>query len=91
MRLWAKKQRADCKAIVLEMYGHKCMECGFSNPLALQLDHIIEIRRNTSSNFGDAGSALWYKVAKGLLPKSDFRLLCANCHSIKTYKALYSN
>ena len=67
------------------------MQCGFDNIRALQLDHIIAIKRPDHSTRGiDTGSGLWRKVASGKMPKEEVQLLCANCHSIKTYEELYT-
>lgn len=87
---WSAASRAKEKQIVLAMFNRKCRICGFDNPKALELDHIIEIRRNTATkNDSSAGTGLWHRMARGLLNPEDFQLLCANCHSIKTYDALY--
>jgi len=89
-RVWQAKQRAKYKIMVLEMFGGGCMMCGFNNILALQLDHIIPLRRGCDKSRGvDSGTALWRKVAVGILPKEDVQLLCANCHAIKTHADLY--
>jgi 5-methylcytosine-specific restriction endonuclease McrA len=85
-RNWQAKQRAKYKEIVLDIFGRACITCGFTNVLALQLDHIIPLKRPDYSTRGsDTGTGLWRKVATGTIPKKDIQLLCANCHSIKTY------
>jgi 5-methylcytosine-specific restriction endonuclease McrA len=89
-RLNAAKRRLEVKAKVLDMYGGACARCKNNDSRVLQLDHIVEIRRTTKYNLdGLAGTPLWYKVARGIYPKEDFQLLCANCHAIKTYEALH--
>lgn len=86
-RVWQAKKRAQYKEIVFGMFGRACMGCGFSNVLALQLDHKLPIKRKSDQSRGfNSGTALWRKVAVGIFPKSDFQLLCANCHAIKTYE-----
>lgn len=89
-RLWQAKQRARYKATVVDMFGGGCMECGFDNILALQLDHVIALRRTDAERGINSGTSLWRKVASGKVPKELVQLLCANCHSIKTYEELYT-
>lgn len=79
----ARRRTLRNKKIVIDMYGGRCQECGYNNPIALELDHIKPIKRKFWGT--ESGSGLWSRVARGLLPKQDFNLLCANCHSIKTY------
>lgn len=62
------------------------MFCEYNNPFALQLDHIIPLKRPDRDSRGtDTGTALWRKVAVGIVPADQVQLLCANCHAIKTY------
>lgn len=85
-RLRQTKLRAFYKQTILQMYGNSCCKCGYSNIKALQLDHIVPIKRKGYASRGvDTGGALWRAVAIGKLPREDFQLLCANCHAIKTY------
>ena len=64
---------------VLMLFGGKCQCCGFSDPRALQVDHI------------DGGGNQERKVLKGtgsrykavLADPARYQLLCANCNWIK--------
>lgn len=65
---------------VLEFCGGKCVQCGFSDSQALQLDHIH-------------GGGTTHRKARGLygiwrdalVNPTEFQLLCANCNWIKRY------
>lgn len=59
---------------------HPCVDCGFSNPLALDFDHVrgkkkanVAILAHTSYS----EEALWREIAK-------CEVRCANCHRIIT-------
>lgn len=80
-----KKKNRDIRRKVLELLGGKCVHCGFSNPRALQIDHIqnngaIE-RKNCKVE------QLYRKILK--MNKKDweteYQLLCANCNYIKKF------
>lgn len=66
------------KVRVIEGYGGKCVCCGESEPLFLQLDHVnndgaIERKKYPKS------TQLYLKVIREGFP-SDYQLLCANCN-----------
>lgn len=75
---------AQLKKEVLLKLGNKCFLCGFSDPRALQIDHVngggskvrLLIKRN------------WHKFYREvLIDKSGlYQLLCANCNWIKRYE-----
>jgi hypothetical protein len=81
-RRQAKQYIRRLRAEVLEKLGGTCVRCGFSDPRALQVDHIHGgggVERRILGN-----GALLRKVladTKGL-----YQLLCANCNSIKRYE-----
>lgn len=83
-RLRCKLNRAEVKLKVLELFGTICKNCGFSDPRALQLDHI----NGTSKKFHDnkrGGYSLYYAILLGKEPLKDYQCLCANCNWIKRY------
>jgi 5-methylcytosine-specific restriction endonuclease McrA len=85
-----RRWRLIRKERVIKLLGGGCKRCGFDNPDALELDHIIPVNRKTNG-LGDAGSELWRKVANGYIPLSDVQLLCCNCHAIKTAEDRHFN
>jgi 5-methylcytosine-specific restriction endonuclease McrA len=80
----AERRREKDREIIYSLLGDKCCKCGFDNPLALQIDHIVPILRQVAYNSGDAGNTLRRNIASGRLDYKDFQMLCANCHAIKT-------
>lgn len=78
------KKRQSVKVRVVEMFGGGCVMCGFADIRALQIDHIVRIKRSKSGTH--SGSTLWRRVLGGIIPVESVQLLCANCHAIKTYE-----
>lgn len=74
--------RNDIRAWLREYLStHHCVDCGESNPIVLEFDHI----RPKKFNIGDAakyGYAL--KTVQDEVAKCEVR--CANCHRKKTYR-----
>jgi hypothetical protein len=78
-----REMRQKLRRDVLFLLGDKCIRCGFSDPRALQIDHINgggrQDRKKDGMNLG------YYKriiVGKGV----GYQLLCANCNWIKRYE-----
>jgi hypothetical protein len=82
-----RRQRAK----VLKLLGRRCAYCGFSDPRALQIDHILgggaKERRALNLGKWGGGSGLWRLILK--MSKEDralkYQILCANCNWIKRY------
>jgi len=85
-RRWKKEQRRKHKAAVLALLGSRCSVCGNDDVRVLELDHIVPLKRNRTTNVaaGFNGTELWRRVAKGDIKDDEVQLLCANCHAIKT-------
>ena len=66
--------------------GGKCVRCGFSDPRALQIDHIngggSKERKTTGFN-RHFNYNVQDSVAKG---EGKYQLLCANCNWIKRFE-----
>jgi len=79
---------AEVRKRLLALYGSKCARCGFSDPRALQFDHV---------NGDGHKSRYTYRNAKGQVVRSGtptryydiashpekYQVLCANCNWIK--------
>ncbi len=74
-----KIRRFRTKAAAIELFGGKCMKCGWQgNQAAFQFHH----KNSNKKDFliGNVANKSWDKI-KEELKKCD--LLCANCHAIK--------
>jgi hypothetical protein len=74
------KQRARrLRNAVIEFLGGKCIQCGFSDKRALQIDHI------NGDGFKDRKKRSQYKFYNDIIigNSNDVQLLCANCNWIK--------
>lgn len=69
------------RAKVLNKLGDKCVRCGFSDPRALQIDHINGGGRKEYKEIKPWG--VLQRVLKGF---DGYQLLCANCNSIKRWE-----
>ena len=79
-RASVKKYGDKLRKAVIELLGGHCIQCGFSDVRALQVDHIngggSKERKNGISN----GRMLMLDVMK---TEGKYQLLCANCNWIK--------
>ena len=67
----------DKKRRLLEMFGGRCVDCGFDgHPAALDFDHI-----NPSVKAGNVAHLSW---SKAVLEATQCEIRCSNCHRIKT-------
>ncbi len=79
-----RKYVSDSRLVLLKHLGDKCVRCGFSDPRALQIDHINGGGRNERTKLG----GIYYKkVLESIINKEGkYQLLCANCNFIKRYE-----
>lgn len=86
----SKDRRKRLEAI--ELLGSKCVRCGEQDVRVLQINH----RRNNGNHHqgkdrgANSGPQLARKIVARTVSLDDFELLCANCHMIVTYEALYA-
>ena len=76
-QMWARK------IALLDSLGGKCVECGISDPRVLDIDHIDpakKLRPVHRQYSTPIRLAFWEKEAGNL------RILCANCHRIRTHR-----
>lgn len=83
-RKWKRKEREKIRLEAIEMLGGKCVQCGETDPVVLEIDHIKPL--NGKRNPMEGGVHLARKIVRGLVPLSDYQLLCSNDHTRKTYK-----
>lgn len=63
---------------VIAYLGGRCSRCGFTDPRALQVDHIVP--KNQGGGFKRHPTAEYKAVLDG---EPGYQLLCANCNWIK--------
>ncbi len=70
------------KAAVFAALGNKCVDCGFSDIRALQVDHV------NSDGYLErvkTGSGSYYKRVVKDATSGRYQILCANCNWIKRH------
>lgn len=63
---------------LLQLLGGKCVHCGFSDPRALQVDHLNGGGTKEIRTIG-----AWGVYRRALKHPKEYQLLCANCNWIK--------
>lgn len=58
-----------------------CVKCGYSNPLALEFDHIDPNTKLFGIARALTNTISWENILKEI---DKCQILCANCHKIKT-------
>jgi hypothetical protein len=74
---------------IISIFGGCCNSCSFSDPRALQIDHINGDGlhyKHDGKEYSHRGVFLYNKIIRGIFPKDDFQLLCANCNWIKRWE-----
>lgn len=84
-RAYVHAWRDEVKRKVFALYGSKCAICGFSDPRALQIDHINGMQ-GKSRSFRRSGAQLYSAILQGKVPKEECQCLCANCNWIKRFE-----
>lgn len=91
-RGWRRLKWDEMRKLILNKYGNKCNRCGFTDPRALQIDHVNgggvrESREKygygvTKSGYNIHARFRYYQdVLKDKTGK--YQILCANCNWIK--------
>lgn len=68
------------KAFYDYLCGLRCLDCGYSNPMALEFDHVNEDKKYNVSDMVRKG----YKWETVLAEIKKCEVVCANCHRIRT-------
>ena len=76
------KRIKNYKILISYLFKHPCIDCGETDPLILEFDHIKGIKSYSISTLL-CGAIKWEKVEKEI-DKCVVR--CANCHNRKTFK-----
>lgn len=73
------------RSATLALLGGKCVQCGFSDVRALQIDHINGGGNKDRRSSG--GPSTYYGIVQKSFSNGDgkYQLLCANCNMIKRF------
>lgn len=80
-----RERAARARRTAFALLGNKCDRCGFSDPRALQVDHIDGAREGHNER-QRGGDQLYDAIARGKRSVAEFQLLCANCNWIKRHE-----
>ncbi|SRR6266436_3335853 len=75
----SREKNRQVRAAIIRALGSQCVKCSFSDPRALQVDHV-----NGGGRQDKRGYILYHKIIKSqALGTNEYQLLCANCNMIK--------
>lgn len=79
-----REYKLKCRENALRVLGAKCNICGNNDIRVLQIDHM---KNNGSYERRFSRTTMYRKITSMNLSelKSEYQVLCANCHAIKTY------
>jgi len=84
-RIYDKSYRIKIRSSIFEFFNNKCVNCGFNDIRALQIDHINGGGSKERKLIG-ANSTFYKQVFESLTNKENkYQLLCANCNWIKRH------
>lgn len=81
--IWQRKQRQKIKSETLSLLGNSCLKCGFSDPRALQIDHVHGKGNKELQKFRNPDGYYRFVLKQIKSGSKDYQLLCANCNWIK--------
>jgi len=85
MREYMREYNAEKRMAALNILGGKCVKCGFSDPRALQIDHINGGGHSERKKI--RSTTIYSKIISNYnVEKYKYQLLCANCNWIKRYE-----
>lgn len=81
----SRKQKyiQDKTALFKILGGFKCCECGFDNPLALQIEHKTNTGYLDKKRFNRHDQFFRYYITHPLEAIEYLQIMCANCNQIK--------
>lgn len=78
-----KNYQRNLRIAVIEALGGKCIECGFNDIRALQIDHINGGGSQERKEGKTAGQYSKHVMESFLKKENKYQLLCANCNWVK--------
>lgn len=82
-RAWKKEQWKRWREKVLDVLGNICSHCPFSDPRALQIDHVHGGGCAEERLLGRGVGYMKHVIDSVMRGEGKYQLLCANCNVIK--------
>jgi hypothetical protein len=82
-----KVHRQKVRKILIDLLGGPvCVNCGFSNISAIQIDHINSGCVNETKQLGGSLKMMKFHLKNPEEAKKQLQILCANCNWIKRFE-----
>ena len=82
--IFKKKYHWEKKLAILQDLGGKCVQCGNDDIRVLDIDHIDSTKKKRPKT-----TYTWsYRIKEWQANMENLRLLCANCHRIRTWEQM---
>lgn len=81
-----KRVKANQQLMLEHLQGKECVDCGETNPVTFEFDHVTDDKTDSVSRLLGAGYS--WPTIQNEIGKCD--LVCANCHRIRTYTRVNS-
>jgi hypothetical protein len=82
-RVYKRKAIAEAQQFIWDYLStHPCVDCGESNPVVLEFDHVRGRKRKAVGDLARQGYSI--DAIRREIAKTEVR--CANCHRIKTHR-----
>ena len=84
-RIHVRNRQKKIKEQVFDILGRRCVQCGFSDARALQVDHV-----NGGGNQHRKKRSSWGSYRDVITANGEgYQVLCANCNQIKRHKTTF--
>jgi len=83
---YSRDRYAKLRNEILILLGNKCINCGFSNRHALDIDHVNGEGCKERKSFKHSLCYLLHILREVKSGSKEYQLLCANCNRIKKHE-----
>jgi len=78
----SRRRQELINKVWLHKINHPCVDCGFSDPRALEFDHLPEFEKSYDISAMVDRRFAWDKIQEEM---AKCEVVCANCHRIRTH------